>query len=96
MFARKINDTSFLNKLVENQGYAVIDTRSPIEYRDGTLHNAPNAPLRNFLGEFMRVLKDNNKVVLIGSQSDEAAFRACIRYAEQNSKGNTKLSYFYY
>lgn len=96
MFARRINDQQFLKKLVEDQGYAVIDTRSPVEYRNGTLFDAPNAPLRNFLGEFMRVIKDNKKIVLIGSDKDDAAFQACIRYAEQNAKDNTKISYYYY
>ena len=94
--ARRINDKKFLEKLVNDLGYSVIDTRSPVEYRNGTLFNAPNAPLRNFLGEFARVLKDSNKVVLIGSEKDEKAFQACIRYAEQNAKENTKISYYYY
>jgi len=61
MFAKKINDINFLKSLVEKRGYSVIDTRSPIEYRNGTLFNAPNAPLRNFLNVFIPMLKESNK-----------------------------------
>jgi len=96
MFAKKINDINFLKSLVEKRGYSVIDTRSPIEYRNGTLFNAPNAPLRNFLNVFIPMLKESNKIVLIGSDKDRDAFRACIRYAELNMKPNTQLSYYYY
>lgn len=96
MFAKKINDINFLKSLVEKRGYSVIDTRSPVEYRNGTLFNAPNAPLRNFLSVFVPMLRESNKIVLIGSEKDNEAFKACIRYAEQNMKPNTQLSYYYY
>ena len=96
MFARRINDRSFVKSLVEDNGYAVIDTRSPVEYRDGTLFDAPNAPLRNFLGEFMKAAKEHKKVILLGSEADDDAFKACIRYAEQSAPPNTRISYHYY
>lgn len=96
MFARRINNTALLNKLVEEKGYAVIDTRSPVEYRDGTMFNAPNAPLRNFMTTFIPTVRSNNKVVLIGSGEDNDAFKACIKYAEQNSPDNANIRFFYY
>lgn len=96
MFARSINDKKLLDSLVTNKGYSVIDTRSPVEYRDGTLHEAPNAPLRNFMGVFVPTCKNAKGVVLIGSRADEAAFKACIRYAEQSVGDKVKLSYYYY
>ena len=93
-FAKKVHSLDFFKKLVEKDGYAVIDTRSPVEYRDGTLYNAPNAPLRNFMPQFVQTVKDTKKVVLIGSQRDTESFEACIRYAEQ--VGNVKLYYYYH
>jgi rhodanese-related sulfurtransferase len=96
MFARRINDTKLLEKLVNEKGFAVIDTRSPVEYRDGTIFDAPNAPLRNFMATFVPTVRSNKKVVLIGSAKDNDAFQACIRYAEQNAPAEANIRYFYY
>lgn len=96
MFAKKVHDEKLLNKLVQKDGYSVIDTRSPVEYRNGTIFNAPNAPLRNFMTTFIPMARNNSKIVLVGSPDDEAAFKACIRYAEQNASDNTKIRYYYY
>jgi hypothetical protein len=96
MFARRVNNTALLNKLVNDKGFSVIDTRSPVEYRDGTLFDAPNAPLRNFVTTFVPMVRSNKKIVLIGSAEDNDAFKACIRYAEQNAPENANIKFFYY
>lgn len=94
--AKRIKDFSFLENLVENRNYAVIDVRNPEDYRYGTLFDAPNAPLRAFLPVFVDKLKDTKKIVLIGSTEDTDTLEACIRYAVQNGGLDLNLSYFYY
>lgn len=96
MFARRVNNKALLNKLVNDKGFAVIDTRSPVEYRNGTLFDAPNAPLRNFMATFIPTVRSNKKIILIGSGEDKEAFQACIRYAEQNAPDGANIRYCYF
>lgn len=98
--ARKIADYNFVYKLIDERKHKILDVRSPVLYRDGTLFEAPNAPVRNFTTEFAKVRKDTNKIILIGSREDTSDLEACIRYA--NSFPITmdnkflNLSYVYY
>jgi len=97
--ARKIDNLSFLEKLVINQNHAIIDVRSPVDYRDGTLLDAPNAALRNFITVYSSKRKDTNKFILIGSKKDTVDLEACIRYANnfpQPDKKQLKISYVLY
>jgi len=92
----RIRDFSFLENLVENKKHAVIDIRSPEDYRYGTVLEAPNAPLRAFLRVLVKVLKNTKKVVLIASENDTETLDACIRYATQAGGIDLNLSYFFY
>lgn len=92
----RIRDYAFLDNLVNNRNYQVIDIRSPEEYRFGTLYDAPNAPLRLFLQTFNTAIKNGKKIVLIASVDDEDTLNSCIRYATQLGGLDLKLSYFFY
>lgn len=96
---RKIENVNFLQKLVNERNYALLDVRSPVLYRDGTILNAPSAPLRNFTVEFIRTRKNTNKIVLIGSKADTSDLEASIKYAISIPNPDTKetnLSYVLY
>jgi len=92
----RIRDFTFLENLVENKKYSVIDIRSPEDYRYGTVLEAPNAPLRAFLPTLTNALKETKKIVLIASESDSDTLNACIRYATQLGGVDLSLSYFFY
>lgn len=89
---RKIEDINFLQKLVDDRNYALIDVRSPVQYRDGTILNAPNAALRNFTIEFLKTRKNTNKIVLIGSNKDRAELEASIKYAINVPNPDAKIT----
>lgn len=78
---RKVGSKKLLEKLVNDKGFILLDVRDPIAYRDGTLYDAPNAPLRNFYTVFGKSRKDNRKVILLGSSSDLKSLELCINYA---------------
>lgn len=92
----RIRDFSFLENLVENRKHAVIDIRSPEDYRYGTVLDAPNAPLRSFLPALANTMKETKKIVLIASENDSESLDACVRYATQAGGVDLKLSYFFY
>lgn len=96
---RKIEDLNFLQKLVKERNYAVMDVRTPIQYRDGTLLDAPSAPLRNFTMEFIKTRKNTNKIVLIGSKEDPSDLESSIKYAiniPNPDAKTTNISYVFY
>lgn len=96
---RKIQDKSFLEKLVNERKYTILDVRSPVDYRDGTLLGATNAPLRNFTMEFMKARRETNKIIILGSKEDPSNIEVSIRYANTvpnpDSK-STNMSYVFY
>lgn len=96
---RKIEDLNFFEKLVNEQNYSVLDVRTPVEYRDGTLMDAPNAPLRNFVTEFIKTRRGNNKIILIGSKDDISNLEASIKYTNTVPAPDekvSKISYVFY
>lgn len=96
---RKIEDFNFFKKLVEERGYSVMDVRTPVAYRDGTLFNAPNAPLRNFVAEFIKTRRENNKIILVGSKNDTTDLEVSIKYANNvpdPDNKSTNMSYVFY
>lgn len=97
--ARFIDNEAFIKKLVNERNFHVLDVRSPVDYAEGTILEAPNAPLRNFITEFGKRSKDSRKFVLIGSSKDIDGLRSCIRYAINFPSASTKplnLSYTLY
>lgn len=94
--ARKLKNLSFVEKLINERKYALIDVRNPVDYRDGSILNAPNAPLRNFITVFAKKRRDTNKIILIGSNKDKKDLEACIRYAINfNPPDNKELNISY-
>ena len=97
--AKKIDNIHFAQKLIDERKHRALDVRSPVEYRDGTLFEAPNAPLRAFVNEFLKVRKETSKVILIGSKEAQDDLASCIRYAHSfqvNDNKELRLSYMYY
>lgn len=96
---KKIQNKNTFTKKVKEQNNAVMDVRTPIQYRDGTFFNAPNVSLRNFFPEYLRLRKKHNKIILIGSRDDMDSLRASVKYAFSLSppdKKKTALSYVIY
>lgn len=79
--AKKIKSMSLLKTLVEDRGYAIIDVRSPLEYRYGTLLEAPNSAVRNFVTIYANNRANTAKFVFIGSTQSMEDLEMCIRYA---------------
>lgn len=69
--------------LVENKSALLVDTRTPVEFRDGSLPGAKNLPSRNLMNEIVRMGTQQKKVpiVLFGSPGDNT-IEAAVRYAE--------------
>jgi len=96
---RKIQDKSSFEKLINEKSYAVLDVRSPVEYRNGTLMEAPNATLRNFTTEFLKTRRLTNKIILIGSREELRELESSIKYAYNTPNPDAKktnLSYVFY
>lgn len=97
--ARKIENLNYLETLVKDKNHALIDVRSPVDYRDGTLFDAPNSAVRNFITVFSNLRKNTSKFILIGSEEDTSDLEACIRYANNFPQPDNKqlqISYVLY
>lgn len=98
--AKKIENYFFVEKLLNERKYKILDVRNPLMYRDGTIFDASSAPVRNFTTEFAKVRKYTNKIILIGSREDPSDLEACIRYANSfpitMDNKYLNLSYVYY
>ena len=65
-----------------NKGAMLIDLRSPVDFRDGTITGAVNLPLKNFTNKLMGFDK-KKKYVLIGKTVEDTDLKAAVNYAEQ-------------
>lgn len=57
----------------------LVDARSPVQYRNGTIDGAVNLPMRNFVNEIMKKPKSTT-IVLYGDDISE--LRTMANYAE--------------
>ncbi len=58
--------------LVEHKRAILVDTRGPVEFRNGSLPSARNLPLRNLINELL-LMKSKGKVgtlIIFGSEND--------------------------
>lgn len=77
---KKINKKK-LNDLLE-KGAALIDMRSPVDYRDGSISGSKNLPMRNFVNHLQRHDKKVPIVLIVKSFADDD-IRIVENYANQ-------------
>lgn len=65
-----------------NKGAMLVDMRSPVDFRDGSIKGATNLPLKNFLNKIVG-LNRKQKFVLFAKSIDDADLKNAINYAEQ-------------
>lgn len=64
------------------KGALLVDMRSPVAFRDGTIDGAVNLPLRNFLNKITGLDK-KTKLVLFSDKSDDEDITAGVTYGVQ-------------
>ena len=80
MFA-KFADKNRVHKLMEKNA-KLIDMRSPVLFRNGSIEGAVNLPLKNFLN-MISGLNKNTKLIIFGESTDDSDVQTGIRYAHQ-------------
>lgn len=80
MYAKFV-DKDYMLKLV-NGGAMLVDMRSPVEYRNGTIEGAVNLPLKNFLNTITGMPK-NSKIIVFSTSTSDSDLVAGINYAMQ-------------
>lgn len=77
----KFANKSKVNVLIDKGGI-LIDLRSPVDFRDGTISGAKNLPLMNFINSFLKFDK-NKPIVLIVNRVDDSDLKTVDTYANQ-------------
>lgn len=81
---KKINKKK-LNELLE-KGAVLIDMRSPVDYRDGSVKGSKNLPLRNFINHLQMHDKKVPIALIVNSfEDDDADMKLVETYAHQVS-----------
>jgi rhodanese-related sulfurtransferase len=80
MYAKNIGKDR-VEQLLEN-GALLVDMRSPVEFRNGSVDGAINLPLRNFLNKITGLDK-KTKIIVFGAASDDSDVTTGINYAAQ-------------
>lgn len=72
------------NKTFElvNKGAMLVDMRSPVDFRDGTIKGAVNLPLRNFVNKLASFNK-KQKIVIFGRNITDEDLKIAFNYAER-------------
>jgi len=71
-------------KLVQ-KGAKLVDVRSPVSYRDGTISGAVNLPFKNFLNYLLSV-KPTDKVIIFSDRYVDSDLKDILKYADQLNK----------
>lgn len=71
-----------LQALLSNDKYTLVDIRTPVEFRNGSLPNATNLPLTNFANSLLKFKKENRKLLVFGSSSNLKDIEAASRYVD--------------
>lgn len=64
------------------KGALLIDLRSPVDFRDGSIAGATNLPLKNFLNKIVG-LNRKQKLVIFSEGIDDPDLKSATNYAEQ-------------
>lgn len=77
---RKINKERALHLV--GKGAMLVDMRSPVSYRNGSIAGAANLPLKNFLNKIIGMNR-KQKFVLFAEDINDSDMSNAINYAEQ-------------
>lgn len=80
---KKITKEKVASLLAKNA--KLVDIRSPVAFRDGTVAGAVNMPLKNFLN-YLLGLKPTEKVVIFSDTYNNDDLRSIEAYANQLNK----------
>ena len=80
MYAKFANKEQ-VKRLLEG-GAMLVDMRSPVAYRNGSINGAVNLPLRNFLNTLSGLNRDT-KLIVFGDSNEDADVNTGINYAAQ-------------
>ena len=69
-------------KTLMDKGAVLIDLRTPVDFRNGTIDGAKNLPLKNFLNSFLKFDK-TKPIVLIVNFVDDDDLKTVNTYADQ-------------
>lgn len=64
------------------KGAMLVDMRSPVDFRDGSVPGAQNLPLKNFLNKIVGMNR-KQKFVLFARDIEDADMKNAANYAEQ-------------
>jgi rhodanese-related sulfurtransferase len=80
MFAKSVGKKR-VDRLVES-GAMLVDMRSPVAFRNGSVEKSVNLPLRNFLNQLTGMNRKQNIIVFGETENDEDVV-AGVNYAAQ-------------
>ena len=69
------------HKLID-KGALLVDMRSPVDFRDGSIKGSVNLPLKNFTNKLIG-LNRNQKIVLISKTINDPDIKSACGYADQ-------------
>jgi 3-mercaptopyruvate sulfurtransferase SseA len=78
----KFANKTKVKTLIEDKGGVLIDLRTPVDYRNGSIDGAKNLPLTNFINSFLKFDKAK-PIVLIVNFVDDADLKTIDTYAMQ-------------
>lgn len=56
--------------LIEKKSALLVDTRNPVDFRNGSLPNAVNLPLRNLMNTLMEYRGSKTPIIIFGDEND--------------------------
>lgn len=77
---KKVNKKRALSLV--SKGAMLVDMRSPVDFRDGSIPGAQNLPLKNFLNKIVGMNR-KQKFVLFARDIDDNDMKNAVNYAEQ-------------
>jgi rhodanese-related sulfurtransferase len=77
----KFANKNKVNTLIDKGG-VLIDLRTPVHFRDGSVTGAKNLPLTNFINSFLKFDK-TKPIILIVNSVDDADLKTVETYANQ-------------
>lgn len=77
----KFANKELVEKLMRHPSL-LVDMRSPVDFRNGSVDGAVNLPLKNFLNRITGLDK-KTRLILFGHTTEDADVKAGINYASQ-------------
>lgn len=90
MYAKEIGRNRVM-KMLSKDDVMLVDMRTPVEFRDGTIDGAVNLPLRNFLNKVMSVPRTAN-LILFGNNVKNEDMNMAAKYAYELGFSNIYIT----